>query len=115
MNVKEIAAVLGARVAVGAEYLDRHIDCAGACFLQSVILARGDAGMLLVTGQLTPQTIHACSLSDVTTVVLVRDSELTAEAHRLAINQGMVVLIVPDTLYDTCGKLYSAGLPGLRI
>ncbi|HDR16382.1 MAG TPA: hypothetical protein ENN79_13055 [Desulfobacteraceae bacterium] len=115
MTIKEIASILEARVAVGAEYLDRQVECAGAADMQSVILAKGCSGMLLLSGQLTPQTIHSCILSDVTAAVMVRGMELTPEAHDLAARKGMVVLTVPYTLYETCGRLYSTGLPGVMI
>ncbi|MBN1197092.1 MAG: hypothetical protein JXA62_06770 [Candidatus Aminicenantes bacterium] len=115
MTLKEIVAVLEARVAVGKEHLDREINCAGAADMQSVILARGEPGMVLLTSQLISQTIHSCMLSDISAVVMVRGAELTPEAHDLAARIGMVVLTVPYTLYETCGRLYATGLPGVEI
>ncbi len=115
MTLERIAAILEARVAVGEEHLDREINCAGASDMQSVILAKGHSGMLLLSGQLTPQTIHSCILSDVSAAVMVRDTELPPETQKLAAQKGMVVLTVPYTLYETCGRLYSTGLPGVKI
>jgi len=115
MTLKEITAVLEARVEVGADHLDREITCAGAADMQSVILARGRLGMLLLTSQLTAQTVHSCILSDISAVVLVRGTELTPQARELAARKNLIVLMVPYSLYDACGRLYAAGLPGVRI
>jgi len=115
MTVKEIAAILEARVAVGAEHMDRTVECAGAADMQSVILARGQRDMILLTSQLSLQTIHSCALSDVSVVVLVRGTELSPRARLEAGEQDMVVLTVPHTLYESCGRLYAAGLPGVKI
>ena len=115
MTVNAIAAILEARVAVGAEHMEREVACAGAADMQSVILARGQRDMVLLTSQLTIQSIHSCALSDVSVVVLVRGTELSPRALQLAGEKGMAVLTVPHTLYESCGRLYAAGLPGVRL
>lgn len=113
MTIRKIAEILDAKIIVGREHQDREIHCAGATDMHSVTLSSGCHDMLLLTGQLTEQTIRTCLLSDITSVVVVRGLETSPEVKALARQKQMVLMGTAQTLYSSCGKLFSAGLPGV--
>ena len=113
MTILEVARVLNAEVIEGLSQMEREVHCAGASEMHSVTLARGCKEMLLLTGQLTAQTVRTCILSDISAVVVVRSLDLSPEVLELAREKQLILLMTEWTLSETCGKLYSAGLPSL--
>ncbi len=113
MKILEVARILNAEVIAGHAQMEHEVHCAGASDMHSVTLARGCKEMLLLTGQLTPQTVRTCILSDISSVVVVRSLDLSPEVLELAREKQLILLKTGWTLYETCGKLYAAGLPSL--
>lgn len=110
MKIREIAAVLGARVLCGEGQLDEEVRMACGSDMMSDVLAHvRDQGVLL-TGLVNPQVIRTARMMDMRCVVFVRNKRPTAEVVALAEEGGVVVLATAMRMYEACGELYHMGL-----
>ena len=80
--------------------------------LMSDVLAFTHTGTLLMTGLTNPQVIRAAEMAGILAIVFVRGKLPPTETVALAEEKGIPLLASKHTLYETCGRLYQAGLPG---
>ncbi|HTY23534.1 MAG TPA: hypothetical protein VMC85_10415 [Desulfomonilaceae bacterium] len=113
MKLRDILEILSARVLVEHQGLDGEIPMAGAADLMSDVLAFGSEGMMLMTGLTNPQVVRTAEMAGINVVVFVRDKTPPPETVELAKDSGITILITRYTMYEACGRLYQAGLPGL--
>jgi hypothetical protein len=113
MKIGEILGVLQARMLVDNHDLDEEVPRGGAADLMSDVLAFGSEEMVLLTGLTNPQTIRTAEMAGINVVVFVRDKTPPPETLELARDSGITLMSTAYTMYEACGRLYSAGLPGL--
>jgi hypothetical protein len=113
MKIGEILGVLQARLLVDNHDLDEEVPRGGAADLMSDVLAFGSEEMVLLTGLTNPQTIRTAEMAGINVVVFVRDKTPPPETLELARDSGITLMSTAYTMYEACGRLYSAGLPGL--
>ena len=90
MTARDVQKILGARVLVGEEFLDREITSACASDMMSDVLAFSKDHSVLITGLCNPQVIRTAEMLD-------RDLIVMETGHRM---------------FSTCGMLNRAGLGG---
>ena len=112
MTVREVRDILGARVLVGEDHLDREVRSACGSDMMSDVLAFPKDKMVLLTGLTNPHTVRTAELLDVLMIIFVRGKQPSEEVLNMAEDAGIAVLTTEYTLYDACGRLYAAGLPG---
>ena len=115
MTVKEIAAVLDAQWLCCQEESDRVIHTAFASDMMSDVLAYVQEDTLLLTGLVNAQSVRTCEMLDLPCVVFVRGKNPHRDAIERAAELGMPALSTQYTLYESCGRLYSAGLKPVEI
>jgi hypothetical protein len=113
MNIREIMGVLQGRMLFDSHGLDEEVPRGGAADLMSDVLAFGSEGMVLLTGLTNPQTIRTAEMAGINVIVFVRDKTPPPETVALARDSGITLLSTAYTMYEACGRLYAAGLPGL--
>ncbi len=93
---------------------DLSIDLTMACGadLMSDVLAFTHAGTLLLTGLTNPQVIRTAEVAGIRAIFFVRGKYPPPETIALAEEKGIPLLATRYTLYEACGRLYHAGLPG---
>jgi hypothetical protein len=112
MLIREIADLLKGDVLCGEHLLDEHVYSACGCDLMSDALAfTKDPGVML-TGLLNPQVVRTAEMMDIRCLVFVRGKIPDTSITDLACGCDMAVLTTKSLMYDACGMLYSAGLPG---
>ena len=79
--------------------------------LMSDVLAFTHAGTLLLTGLTNPQVVRTAEMAGISAIVFVRGKIPPPETIKLAEEKGIPLLATRYTLYETCGRLYTAGLP----
>ena len=79
--------------------------------LMSDVLAFTQEGTLLMTGLTNPQVVRTAEMASVKAVVFVRGKLPPAETIALAEEKGIPLLASKYTMFETCGRLYKAGLP----
>ena len=115
MTVKEIAEVLDARWLCCEEEGDRIIQFAFASDMMSDVLAYVQEDTLLLTGLVNSQSIRTAEMLDLPCVVFVRGKNPHRDAIERARELDMPALSTQYTMYESCGRLYAAGLKPVEI
>lgn len=112
MKLAEICRTLRAEVIAGGEYLEEEAHCACGADLMSDVLAFTKERTLLLTGLTNIQAIRTAELSDLVGIVFVRGKRPGPEVISLAQERGIPLLSTKLPMYEACGVLFAAGLPG---
>ncbi|MDQ7782264.1 MAG: hypothetical protein RDU20_05275 [Desulfomonilaceae bacterium] len=112
MTIREVIEVLSGQILVDNHELDNDVPMGGAADLMSDVLAFGTEGMVLMTGLTNPQTVRTAEMAGIEVVVFVRDKTPPPETIALARDLGITLIRTGYTMYEACGRLYNAGLPG---
>jgi hypothetical protein len=67
---------------------------------------------LLITGLMNVQSVRTAEMADLPAILFVRDKFPPPETLQLAKEVGVAVMLSPYTMFETCGKLFQAGLRG---
>jgi len=97
--------------AISAEVdLSTEIETAFGADLMSDVLAFVHTGTMLLTGLTNPQAVRTAEMAGVTAIMFVRGKCPPAPTIALAAEKKIPLLWSPYTMYETCGRLYEAGL-----
>ena len=72
MTARDVQRILGARVLVGEEFLDREITSACASDMMSDVLAFSKDHSVLITGLCNPQVIRTAEMLDIVCIIFIR-------------------------------------------
>ncbi|MEW6137958.1 MAG: DRTGG domain-containing protein [Thermodesulfobacteriota bacterium] len=112
MKIRELVTVLDGHIIVDSHDHETDFPIGGAADLMSDVLAFGAEGMVLMTGLTNPQVVRTAEMAGIEVVVFVRDKTPPPETIELARESGITLIRVGYTMYEACGRLYQAGLPG---
>ncbi len=112
MTLNEVKHILQCEVIAGEDRLNTEVRMGCGSDLMSDVLAFTKADALLLTGLANRQVIRTAEVADIRAVVLVRGKRPDAEMVALAREQGIPLMVTNVLLYEACGRLYRAGLPG---
>ena len=115
MTVKEIAQILDAQWLCGQEEGDRVVHYAFASDMMSDVLAYVQEDTVLLTGLVNSQSVRTAEMLDLPCVVFVRGKNPHQDAILRARELGMVALSTQYTMFESCGKLYTAGMKAVEI
>ncbi len=113
MKIREVLEILSGRTIVQNHGLNEEVPRGGAADLMSDVLAFGTDGMMLMTGLTNPQVVRTAEMAGINIIVFVRDKTPPPETVELARDSGMTLITTGYTMYEACGRLFQAGLPGL--
>jgi hypothetical protein len=113
MKIRDLVEILSGRILVGNHDPDEEVPRGGAADLMSDVLAFGTDGMVLMTGLTNPQAVRTAEMAGINVIVFVRDKKPPPETITLAGDSGITLISTSYTMYEACGRLYKAGLPGL--
>ena len=115
MTLKEIAQTLKAQWLCCEDEGDRVIHYAFASDMMSDVLAYVQEDTLLLTGLVNSQSIRTAEMLDLPCVVFVRGKNPHQDAIARARELGMPALSTQYTMFESCGKLFAAGLKPVEI
>lgn len=115
MTVKEIAQILDAQWLCGQEEGDRVVHYAFASDMMSDVLAYVQEDTVLLTGLVNSQSVRTAEMLDLPCVVFVRGKNPHQDAILRARELGMAALSTQYTMFESCGKLYTAGMKAVEI
>jgi len=113
MKLKDVVALLDAKVICGSGELERVMEFAFASDLMSDVLTLKNDNLLLLTGLANLQTIRTSEMSDINNIIFVRNKKATDEMIELADENKMVLIECGYSMFKTSGLLYNAGLKPL--
>lgn len=112
MTVKDVREVLGARVLVGEEYLDREVRSACGSDMMSDVLAFSKDHSILLTGLCNPQVIRTAEMLDIVCIIFVRGKKPDEAVLEMARERDLILLATGHRMFSACGMLYASGLHG---
>lgn len=112
MTVKDVREVLGARILIGEEFLDRQVESACGTDMMSDALAYSKDHSILLTGLCNLQVIRTAAILDIVCVIFVRGKKPDRAILELAKENGLVIMETGHRMFSACGMLYEAGLRG---
>jgi len=111
MNLKEVLTIIEGRIISSEVDLGTDVSMACGADLMSDVLSFTHAGTLLLTGLTNPQVVRTAEMAGIAAIVFVRGKLPPQETVSLAESKGVALLASKYTMYETCGRLYRAGLP----
>jgi len=112
MTLKEVKEILKAEVISGPYNAEMEIKMGCGCDLMSDVLAFIKQGSLLLTGLTNKQVVRTAEMADIKVICFVRGKKPDAETVKLAKSKNIPLLLTDLLMFEACGKLYNAGLPG---
>jgi predicted transcriptional regulator len=111
MELSEVLQIIEGKTISRDVDLKQEVQLGGGADLMSDVLAFAQEGMLLMTGLTNPQVVRTAEMAGVVAIVFVRSKLPPPETIALAAEKGIPLLASRYTLFETCGRLYKAGLP----
>ena len=90
---------------------DLEVRSGFAADLMSDALRYDLAQALLVSGLANPQVVRTAEMGDVAAILMVRGKAPAPETLALAQEIGIPFLGTQLTMFESCGRLFAAGLP----
>ncbi|WP_406676562.1 hypothetical protein [Moorella sp. ACPs] len=112
MKLREVQAILEAEVFTGADKLDLEVEAGFGSDLMSDVLAFASGRVLLLTGLTNTHVIHTAAMIDAVAIVFVRGKRPDKNLIQAAADRGLPLLGTRLLMYDSCGRLFQAGLKG---
>ena len=111
MDIAKIAETVSAEIIYRAENSsDIDITGAVAADLMSEVMLDTEEGSLIITGLINPQVIRTAEMLEIYAVLFIRGKNIPESIIELAQDRGVTVMRTEATMFEACGKLYSAGI-----
>lgn len=111
MKLGEILKAIEGRVISENVDLEQEVQMGCGADLMSDVLAFTHEGTLLMTGLTNPQVVRTAEMAGIRAIVFVRGKLPPPETSALAEEKGIPLLASKYTMFETCGRLFQAGLP----
>jgi predicted transcriptional regulator len=111
MRLQEILSITSAHPLTAGPDLEQHVRSGFASDLMSDVLRYDVAQGLLITGLANPQVVRTAEMADISAILLVRGKTPPPETMELARQVGIPIMGTEMIMFETCGRLYAAGLP----
>ncbi len=115
MTIREIAGILDARWVCCEDGADQEVRYAFASDMMSDVLAHVSEDTMLLTGLINSQSVRTAEMLDVPCLVFVRGKIPHQDAVQRARQIGLPVLLTTCSMYEACGRLYSAGMAACQL
>ncbi|MBR6006764.1 MAG: hypothetical protein IK064_03975 [Clostridia bacterium] len=110
MEISQVAEILEAEVLTCSDFLDGEVCTACGSDMMSDVLAFVKHQGILLTGLMNPQVIRTAMMMDTNCIVFVRGKMPSEEMQLFAENSGIVMMTTKYSMFESCGRLYEAGL-----
>ncbi len=112
MDLSDVQKLLAAKVLSGSDLLHRQIESCCGSDLMSDVLAFTKRNTLLCTGLTNMQVVRTADMTELSALVFVRGKIPDTDIIEAAAENGLPVLATGYTMFEACGRLYRAGIPG---
>lgn len=111
MKLREVLEIIEGKLITPNVDLDMEVQMGCGADLMSDVLAFTHEGTLLMSGLTNPQIVRTAEMAGIKAIVFVRGKIPPPETVALAEEKGIPLLASKFTMFETCGRLYRAGLP----
>jgi hypothetical protein len=113
MTIKEITGLINGKVLCCEEKNSTNVEYAFASDLMSDVLTIEKDNMVLITGLANLQAIRTSEMSDIGCIIFARDKKIGEEMISLAIENSMILIRSPHSVFHISGILYNAGVKSI--
>jgi predicted transcriptional regulator len=110
VNVKELAERFHLNVAAGQKALDRQIQGGYCGDLLSDVMANAPSGCVWLTVQTHQNIVAVAVLHEMAAIVLTGGHAPDHETIAKADEEGIPILVWPESAFDLAGKIHAAGI-----
>lgn len=110
MNVKAFSEKFSLQVAAGRQSLDRQIQNGYCGDLLSNVMANAPNGCIWLTVQTHQNIVAVATLHEMAAIILTGGQEPDQETIEKADEEGIPILIWPDSAFELAGQAYAAGV-----
>jgi predicted transcriptional regulator len=110
MKLGKVLEVIEGKTISKSVDLEVEVPMGSGADLMSDVLAFAQAGSLLMTGLTNPQVVRTAEMAGIAAIVFVRGKIPPPETIAMAEEKGIPLLASKYTMFETCGRLYKAGL-----
>lgn len=114
MQLHDIMATLGARLISSHCNPTTEVRAGFAADLMSDALRYDLSQALLVSGLANHQVVRTAEMADVVAILMVRGKIPAADTLDLAQEIGIPFFSTELTMFESCGRLFHAGLPACK-
>jgi predicted transcriptional regulator len=111
MKLRKVLETIEGKVITENVDLDQEVEMGCGADLMSDVLAFTHEGTLLMSGLTNPQVVRTAEMAGIMAIVFVRGKIPPPETIALAEQKGIPLLASKFTMFETCGRIYKAGLP----
>jgi len=113
MDLRTVLTVLDGEIVSRQADMQKVVHCGAAADLMSDVLTFARPDSVLLTGLTNPQVVRTAEMAGIEAIVFVRGKYPPDQTVDLAAEVGIPLLSTRYSMYEACGRLYGAGLPGL--
>jgi predicted transcriptional regulator len=110
MTIQEILEVTEGKILTQNVDIKADATSAFSADLMSDVLHLAKEGALLLTGLTHPQVVRTAEMAEIAAILFVRDKIPPPETIQLAEEKGVPLLATKYTMFETSGRIYSAGM-----
>ena len=110
MNVKELVNRFNLHVAAGNNNLDRQIQGGYCGDLLSDVMANAPAGCIWLTVQTHQNIVPVAVLHEMAAIVLTGGQDPDPETIEKANQEGVPILLWPESAFELAGRVCKAGM-----
>jgi predicted transcriptional regulator len=110
MKLGDVLSIIEGKMISKDVDLDMEIQMGCGADLMSDVLSFTHEGTLLMTGLTNPQVVRTAEVAGINAIVFVRGKMPPEETIALAEERGIPLMASKYTMFETCGRLYKAGL-----
>ena len=114
MKLRELVKKFNLEVKCAADRLDRKIEGGYVSDLLSDVIANGKAGDLWVTLQIHQNIVGVASLKNLAAIIIINGRQPEEDTIEKAENEGIPIMVSKISAFELVGRLYSAGISGMR-
>ena len=110
MKLREVLEAIDGKLITPRPDMESEVHMGCGADLMSDVLAVIHNETLLLTGLTNPQVVRTAEMAGIKAIVFVRGKLPAPETIALAEERGIPLLASKYTMFETCGRLYRAGL-----
>lgn len=115
MIARELIEIVQGTLLVSTADMERPVSGGlGADLMSDVLAWIQQPDGVLITGLCNPQVVRTAVMSDIAVIILVRGKTPHPDTLMLAEKERIPIISSPFGMYDACGRLNQAGLPGIE-
>jgi len=111
MKLREVLSIMEGKVISKDVDLDMEVQMGCGADLMSDVLSFTHEDTLLMSGLINPQVVRTAEMAGISAIIFVRGKVPPPETIALAADRGIPLLASKYTMFETCGRIYKAGLP----